>query len=76
MTVLLVASTSVFCYSMCRRITLLQTMGYHIREPQGHRDGGRCCGAGGGLMWFEDDQGQRMNHIRAKSRARFIYGDA
>jgi Fe-S oxidoreductase len=46
--------------------TILKTMGKCVAEPSNTRDNGLCCGAGGGLMWIEDSEGKRINHIRAQ----------
>jgi Fe-S oxidoreductase len=45
---------------------ILKAMGITVAEPSNTRDNGLCCGAGGGLMWMEDREGKRMNHIRAE----------
>ncbi|WP_246096703.1 (Fe-S)-binding protein [Paenibacillus sinopodophylli] len=38
--------------------------GVTIREMERSRSNGMCCGAGGGLMWMEEDAGTRINHAR------------
>ncbi len=43
---------------------ILKSAGYKISEPKETKDQGRCCGAGGGRMWMEENLGTRINHKR------------
>jgi Fe-S oxidoreductase len=38
--------------------------GVQLAEPAINRDKGYCCGAGGGMMFMEETEGQRVNHWR------------
>ena len=40
--------------------------GVKIVEPERKRENSMCCGAGGGLMWMEEDQGTRVNVARTE----------
>lgn len=44
----------------------LNTSGINIIEMARNKDKGFCCGAGGGRMFLEDDEGGRINEERAK----------
>ncbi|MGZ7065717.1 MAG: heterodisulfide reductase-related iron-sulfur binding cluster, partial [Candidatus Aminicenantales bacterium] len=46
------------------RAVLASALGGKKKELRRHGDDSFCCGAGGGLMWTEENLGQRINHLR------------
>jgi len=49
-------------YDLPRR--LLTVAGHDLVELPRRREKALCCGAGGGRMWLEEDEGERINLIR------------
>jgi Fe-S oxidoreductase len=49
---------------------LLQAATGRVREMDQNREGGFCCGGGGGRMWLEENIGQRINEIRIEEALR------
>jgi Fe-S oxidoreductase len=52
-------------YDIPREI-LKTVRGVKLIEMERNRENAMCCGAGGGMMWLEETQGQRINAARTK----------
>lgn len=48
------------------RNILQKITGVKLIEMERRRERGMCCGAGGGLMWLEEEPGKRVNELRVK----------
>lgn len=48
------------------REILKSIQGVKLVEMERNRDTGMCCGAGGGLMWMEEETGHRINVSRTE----------
>ncbi|MEN8154702.1 MAG: (Fe-S)-binding protein [Acidobacteriota bacterium] len=45
---------------------VISKAGFSIIEMKDNKNHSFCCGGGGSLMWAEEDQGERINHIRTE----------
>ena len=48
------------------REILKSIRGVKLVEMERNRETGMCCGAGGGLMWMEEETGNRINVARTE----------
>ena len=49
---------------------ILKNAGINTREAEKNRDHSFCCGAGGGMLFAEETEGQRINHMRIEELTR------
>ena len=47
---------------------ILKALGMEIKEMKRNKNYSFCCGAGGGMMWVEEE-GERMNRVRTQQAA-------
>ena len=43
---------------------ILQILGVELHEMSNNKKETFCCGAGGGRMWLEETEGERINQVR------------
>jgi len=48
------------------RFILQSIPGVSVTEMERNKEDAMCCGAGGGLMWLEETEGQRINEARTE----------
>lgn len=48
------------------RNTLMKVVGNNLKEMERNKSKGFCCGAGGGRMFLEDEEGGRINEERTR----------
>ncbi|VEF48308.1 iron-sulfur-binding reductase [Bacillus freudenreichii] len=46
--------------------SILEILGYEIKEMEHTKEKSFCCGAGGGMMFQDVDKGEKINNVRAK----------
>ncbi len=44
--------------------SVIKFAGLNLKEMKNSKNHSFCCGGGGSLMWAEEDQGERINHVR------------
>ncbi len=49
-------------YDQPRKV--IKSAGLKLKEMKNNKNHSFCCGGGGSLMWAEEDQGERINHVR------------
>jgi len=49
--------------------SVLRAAGYDVVEPGRTKDSSFCCGGGGGRLFLEETEGERINHLRVQELA-------